>query len=51
MSDLKSRKSAVSDVPGLAYFTAEAEKSAKPAPAPQRRDLDALEQMFGYYAH
>lgn len=51
MSDLKSRKAAVVEVPGLAYFTAEAEKAVKVAPAPQRRDLDVLEQMFGYYAN
>ncbi len=47
MSDLKHRKSAVVDVPGLSYFIAEAEKLAKvvPQPAP----LTALEQMYGYF--
>jgi hypothetical protein len=47
MSDLKHRKSAVVDVPGLSYFIAEAEKPAKVAPPPA--PLTALEQMYGYF--
>lgn len=50
MSDQKHRKSPVADVPGLAYFTAEAEKPAKASPAQPRSDLAALEQMYGYFA-
>jgi hypothetical protein len=49
MSDLKHRKSAVVDVPGLAYFFVEAEKPVKAAPAPQPASLTALEQMYGYF--
>lgn len=45
MSDLKHRKAAAVDVPGLAYFTPEAPKSQ---PAPQA-PLTALDQMFAYY--
>ena len=49
MSDLKHRKSAVVDVPGLVYFIAEAEKSAKPAAAKPADPLTALDQMYGYF--
>ncbi len=57
VSDLKHRKSAVVDVPGLAYFTTEAEMPANrataPQPAlyrvPQRVVLSALDQMYGYF--
>ena len=46
MSDLKHRKSAVVDVPGLTYFIAEAEKSAKAAPAKPADPLTAPDQMY-----
>lgn len=49
MSDLKHRKSAVVDVPGLAYFTAEVDKPKAAAPAPRAAHLTALEQMYGYF--
>ncbi len=49
MSDLKHRKSAVVDVPGLAYFTIEAEKPAQTAPGKPLVSLTALEQMYGYF--
>ena len=49
MSDLKHRKSAVVDVPGLAYFTRDAEKPAPAAGALPAAPLTALEQMYGYF--
>ncbi len=46
MSDLKHRKSAVVDVPGLSYFISEAEKPVK---MPPQAPVTALEQMYGYF--
>lgn len=50
MSDQKQRKSPVADVPGLAYFTAEAEKPSKAPVTQPRPALAALDQMYGYFA-
>jgi hypothetical protein len=50
MSNRTYRKPAVADVPGLAYFTAEAEKPGKTTVPQPRTDLGALDQMYGYFA-
>lgn len=47
MSDFSQRKAIIVDVPGLAYFTPEAQK-ARPLP---QAPVSALEQMFAYYGN